>query len=645
MGVGKSTFAFTNTAITLDGGSTTINITRDNQSYSHKLSHGFGNIATLAVGTTSYTWKPTAAQLTKFFQEIPNQKTRQIDVYLDTYNGSTLVGRDVHAVTVTLSEVTGKPTISNFAINDDNATTKGWEILVYGKSTITASQSVSAKHGATITKTVYTYGENEYSSIGDLIGSLPLTTTPTNYTIGCKTADSRGFATTASLTKSCAKYEAPTIDTLEMVRCDSSGNETEAGTKAKAIVKGSWASLSGKNTATFKIGYKLQNGTLLTYQKISVTNGIVDYEGILDATLDSNSDYLFAVSLVDELNGSFTEESIGFSNSQNIMYISADGEELILGSSSNGNILIGPDHVDIRKGEALRASFEADKLTLGDEYLKLGYGANDGNKHSGTYLMTETSNTIDVFLKDITNPDGGNYGASIQLHNTGTYYGTKITGGEAYIGVYVNDIDAVVPDTSAIKLVGGRVHVAARKAFTYDIPVMTGDCNKLVYSGKYYLENGSTNRPVDKNGWLESMLYSTDYCHQTYTTYTGERYTRMMQEGTWKAWVDESTTEWQWFWKTSSHNYCGYRKKNGLVEVAASSAGGWPLSPKQMVKDYTLPVDCRPSVAIFGIGTEKDYRGYEVQFCIDTDGVIQITNLDPSNTTMYWGFNTTFIPG
>ena len=645
MGVGKSTFAFTNTAITLDGGSTTINITRDNQSYSHKISHGYGDIATLAVGTTSYTWEPTAAQLTKFFQEIPNQKTRQIDVYLDTYNGSTLVGRDVHAVTVTLSEVTGKPTISNFAINDDNATTKGWEILVYGKSTITASQSVSAKHGATITKTVYTYGGNEYSSIGDLIGSLPLTTTPTNYTIGCKTADSRGFATTANLTKSCAKYEAPTIDTLEMVRCDSSGNETEAGTKAKAIVKGSWASLSGKNTATFKIGYKLQNGTLLTYQKISVTNGIVDYEGILDATLDSNSDYLFAVSLVDELNGSFTEESIGFSNSQNIMYISADGEELVLGSSSDGNILIGPDHVDIRKGEALRASFEADKLTLGDGYLNLGYGANDGNKHSGTYLMTETSNTIDVFLKDIANPDGGNYGASIQLHNTGTYYGTKITGGEASIGVYVNDIDAVIPDASTIKLVGGRVHVAARKAFTYDIPVMTGDCNKLVYSGKYYLENGSTNRPVDKNGWLESMLYSTDYCHQTYTTYTGERYTRMMQEGTWKAWVDESTTEWQWFWKTSAHNYCGYRKKNGLVEVAASSAGGWPLSPKQMVKNYTLPVDCRPSVAIFGIGTEKDYRGYEVQFCIDTDGVIQITNLDPSNTTMYWGFNTTFIPG
>lgn len=500
MGVGKSTFAFTNTAITLDGGSTTINITRDNQSYSHKLSHGYGTIATLAVGTTSYTWKPTVAQLTKFFEEVPNQKTRQIDVYLDTYKGSTLVGRDVHALTVTLSEATGKAAISGFAINDDNSTTSGfaindgnsttsgWDIIVDGKSTLSTAKTVTAKYGANITKAVFTYGSNEFMTIDDLIGSLPLTTAAKSYTIGYKVTDSRGFVTTASVSKSCARYEAPMIDTLEMVRCDSSGNETEAGTKAKAIVKGSWASIGGKNAATFKLGYKLQNGDSYTYQTIAVTNGTVNVEQILSATLTANSDYLFAVSLVDGLGGSFTEESIGFSNSKNIMYVSADGEELILGSSSDGNILIGPDH-------------------------------------------------IDVFLKDIANPDMGYYGASVQLHNTGTYYGTKITGGEASIGVYVNDIDGIVPDASTIKLDAGRVHVAASKELTYDIPVLnSGDCNTLTRSGKWYLANGSINRPIDKNGWLETKLYSTDHCYQTYTTYTGEVYTRTMQAGTWGGW-------------------------------------------------------------------------------------------------------------
>lgn len=215
-----------------------------------------------------------------------------------------------------------------------------------------------------------------------------------------------------------------------------------------------------------------------------------------------------------------------------------DDTKITLGKTgSNTTLNLKNDAVSIENGDVTNATFESDKLALGNGYLNLGYGANDGNIHSGTYLMTETSNTIDVFLKDIANPDGGNYGASVQLHNTGTYYGTKITGGDASIGAYVNDIDSVIPDASTIKLDAGRVHVAASKAFTYDIPVLqSGDCNTLIRSGKWYLGDNSTNRPIDKNGWLETKLYSTDYCHQTYTTYDGMKYNRVMQGGTWGAW-------------------------------------------------------------------------------------------------------------
>lgn len=519
MGVGKSTFAFTNTAITLDSGSTTINITRDNQSYSHKLSHGYGTIATLAVGTTSYTWKPTAAQLTKFFEEVPNQKTRQIDVYLDTYNGSTLVGRDVHALTVTLSEATGKATISGFAINDGNSTTSGWGIVVDGKSALSIAKTVTAKYGANITKAVFTYGSNEFMTIDDLVGSLPLTAAAKSYNIGYKVTDSRGFVTTASVSKSCARYEAPMIDTLEMVRCDSSGNETEAGTKAKAIVKGSWASIGGKNTATFKLGYKLQNGTSYTYQTITVTNGVVNVEQILSVTLSADSDYLFAVSLVDGLGGSFTEESIGFSNSKNIMYVSADGEELILGSSSDGNILIGPDHVDIRKGENVRASFEADRLTLGDGYLRVECIDADGGtgKWTGIKAVDPLVKSMELAIDDGTNH--GNW-IALSLAQKGKPSGTGSTPIAGYASLYAD-----------------HINFKAAQSLTYDIPVLnSGDCNTLTRSGKWYLANGSINRPIDKNGWLETKLYSTDHCHQTYTTYTGEIYTRTMQAGTWGGW-------------------------------------------------------------------------------------------------------------
>lgn len=628
MGVGKSTFAFTNTAITLDGGSTTINITRDNQSYSHKLSHGYGTIATLAVGTTSYTWKPTAAQLTKFFEEVPNQKTRQIDVYLDTYNGSTLVGRDVHALTVTLSEATGKATISGFAINDGNSTTSGWGIVVDGKSTLSIAKTVTAKYGANITKAVFTYGSNEFMTIDDLVGSLPLTTAAKSYNIGYKVTDSRGFVTTASVSKSCARYEAPMIDTLEMVRCDSSGNETEAGTKAKAIVKGSWASIGGKNTATFKLGYKLQNGTSYTYQTITVTNGVVNVEQILSVTLSEDSDYLFAVSLVDGLGGSFTEESIGFSNSKNIMYVSADGEELILGSSSDGNILIGPDHVDIRKGENVRASFEADRLTLGDGYLRVECIDADGGigKWTGIKAVDPLVKSMELAIDDGTNH--GNW-IALSLAQKNKPPGTGSTTIASYAGLYAD-----------------HINFKAAQSLTYDIPVLnSGDCNTLTRSGKWYLANGSINRPIDKNGWLETKLYSTTHCHQTYTTYTGEVYTRTMQAGTWGAWsVLYEDTGWQYWWYSTPNNYAGYRRKNGFVEVATKSAGGKTIAAKGNLQ-YTLPKGYRPSISVGCLGSAQDYRGYEFQIIIDPDGKVMIGNLDPSASRTYWAASMMFIPG
>lgn len=357
MGVGKSTFTFSTSNITIDGGSTTIDITRDNQSYSHKLGHGYGEIASLAVGTTSYTYKPTAAQLTKFFQEVPAQKTRLIDIYLDTYNNSTKVGRDSHALTVTLSEATGKPSISNFTITDSNTTTNGWGVIVDGKSTLTAAATPSGKYGATISRNVFTCttGGETYESyyINDLIASLPLTTTPTAFTIGYKSTDSRGFSNTVTLSKTVAKYQAPAISTFEIIRCNTSGAAADNGTKAKVIIKGSWAAMkvgtTYKNGATLKVGYKTKAATSYTYQTISVSAGTVNISQLLSATLTAGTDYEFSV----ELKDSFTSDTIAdvaCSNSGNILYVSADGKEMVIGSDNTANIALSDSGIEFREG-------------------------------------------------------------------------------------------------------------------------------------------------------------------------------------------------------------------------------------------------------------------------------------------------------
>lgn len=75
------------------------------------------------------------------------------------------------------------------------------------------------------------------------------------------------------------------------------------------------------------------------------------------------------------------------------------------------------------------------------------------------------------------------------------------------------------------------------EGLTEDIPVLTsGDCNALTTSGNYYIGTSGTNKPGGMNGWLTVRSFSTDYCHQTYTTYQGDNYERMMSAGTWGVW-------------------------------------------------------------------------------------------------------------
>lgn len=92
------------------------------------------------------------------------------------------------------------------------------------------------------------------------------------------------------------------------------------------------------------------------------------------------------------------------------------------------------------------------------------------------------------------------------------------------------------------------------------IPVVTGDCNKLTKSCTWYLGNGSTNRPLNQNGWLISRPYSTDYCHQTYITCTGGIYRRMMQAGKWGI--------WQGGYANVKKLWSGTLSKGGSVTVA-----------------------------------------------------------------------------
>ena len=427
MSAGKSTFKFSTPTVVIDGGSTTINIICEDPSYSHKLLHSHGEITTIAAGTTSYTWKPTVDQLVEFFNEVPSQKSRSIDIYLDTYNGSTKVGRDIRSLTVTLSEATGKPIVSDFTITDSNATATSIGMIVVGKSTLTSSAKSDGKYGATISRNIFTceHGGKHYEShsINDLIVSLPLTSNVAVAIFGYKSIDSRGFSTTVTLNKGIVGYRAPNIDTFEVIRCDADGNENDTGTKAKVIIKGSWTAMPTgnlvRNPATLKVGYKTKDATSYTYQKITVGADTIEISQLLSATLTTGTDYEFSIQLTDRFE-TYSEEGVGFSNVNNILYVSADGKKLVIGPDTGNNVAIKPDGVDIRNGSTVNASFSENKIEIGknsknsiiemcDKNGSIEVVADDGSAYGENFTITGKSGAAIRYQALIEDPNKEGY--------------------------------------------------------------------------------------------------------------------------------------------------------------------------------------------------------------------------------------------
>ena len=115
-------------------------------------------------------------------------------------------------------------------------------------------------------------------------------------------------------------------------------------------------------------------------------------------------------------------------------------------------------------------------------------------------------------------------------------------------------------DAEWIHFRGKQIKFYPTEELELGIPVVTSDCNMLTRSCTWYLGNGSTNRPLDQNGWLISRPYSTDYCHQTYITNTGGIYRRMMRAGKWSI--------WQGGYANVKKLWSGTLSKGGSVTVA-----------------------------------------------------------------------------
>lgn len=212
-----------------------------------------------ANGYVDYTWTTVPLNLA---EEGPNSTFVEVVVYCKTIISGSAIGTTNASRVMTIpNNATFKPTAGlSFEIVNDNATIDGWGIALQGFTKIKLTGTGSAAYGASIAS--YTFSGPDYSKSSSTSAGSKVVTTGAVIRSGSLTykvlvTDSRGYTEEASVSVTVYPYTSPAIDTLNVYRSDSNGNENFLnGTRISASAQFSVSSCNGNNHAYAVLKYK-----------------------------------------------------------------------------------------------------------------------------------------------------------------------------------------------------------------------------------------------------------------------------------------------------------------------------------------------------------------------------------------------------
>ena len=235
--------------------------------FTHTVRYAYGSLSgTIDTGVTNgTTW-----EIPKSFMDlIPNSTSGSGTIYVDTYNGSTLIGTKSCGFTATVP-ASVKPTCS-IAVTDGTSIKNTYGSFVKGHSkfavTVTGTPAYSSPiksysstaNGATYTTATFTTGVLKSS------GTLTVTS---------RVKDGRGRLSNADTAEiSVLDYSNPTIKTLTVKRCDSDGTENDEGDYIIVSFSATVTPLNNKNSATYTLKYKSADATSYTSVDVSSLTG------------------------------------------------------------------------------------------------------------------------------------------------------------------------------------------------------------------------------------------------------------------------------------------------------------------------------------------------------------------------------------
>lgn len=267
------------------GDTISIHMNRKSSSFTHTVRYAYGKLTgTIATGvTTGTTWTIPLS----FMDLIPNALSGSGTIYVDTYNGGTLIGTKYCGFTATVP-ASVKPTCS-LTLEDTTGIDDIYGKPVQGLSKIKITVNTTPAYSSPIVSYTVKANGATYTSatatteVLTASGSSPITVT---------VKDQRGRTGTTSYTMTVLAYTRPSLTQLSVWRCDEDGTENDQGEYIKVGFSAAITSLSSINTATYTLRYKKTSDSSYTAVTLSAYSNVYTVsDGTHVFAADSSSSY------------------------------------------------------------------------------------------------------------------------------------------------------------------------------------------------------------------------------------------------------------------------------------------------------------------------------------------------------------------
>ena len=393
-----------------------ITIKRNNSKYTHKLYHKLNgqNLATTTPGTSeTYTGVTSAV----FGQKYPKNTSGSLQLVLETYYDSILIGSTSKTVTINLQSYSlPTPTLS-LALVNDNTTVNGWGIYLkrYSKykATITGAAGV---YGSSISAYIFNGAEQssnvKTSSVISTSGTLKVT---------AAYKDCRGKRSSeVSQSVTVYDYYNPVVSSVSASRYNGTAIDEE-GTQVQIKASFSYASCNGKNAVT-AIAY-IKAETSSTWTSLgAITSGVAKV--FTSVTLAINTVYQVKVTATDTLGNKTDSSVITITTASAIIDVLKGGTGAAIGKMAsiaslfdiawntkiNGNLTITGKLNNFTIGTGNTDNKNRIPTIAGDGVMEIGKYL---DFHQGTedYLVRLSASSGALALNGSTLIHAGNYGS------------------------------------------------------------------------------------------------------------------------------------------------------------------------------------------------------------------------------------------